>query len=185
MKIFKVPGMLRAAIITGLRGNASLTSKDVMDVFNGKPDLQKYLSYYNSLSKDERRCSYYEGSVEITQRALLIHFYEPNQALRKMTFTLNIHHFTALNKPYDGGIGYMLCTSDGTFDTRLYKIGVISSSNGCLSLQDERVKAALRFKEMDGRIITLTSSVDREWYDLILASLRDGSGIIKPAISKT
>ena len=181
LKIYKTPGMLRAAVITGLRNDAALVSKDALAVFDEKPNLKKYTAYYNLQDKNNRRCSYYEGNVEITQRSLLIHFYEPNGALKKLTFTLNIHQFTSLSKPYDGGMGYILCTSDGSFDTRFFKAGIMSILDGCLSLEDERVKDALNFKEIDNRKVTLASSIDRAWFDLILASLRDGTGILPPS----
>lgn len=178
LKIHKTPGILRAAIVTGLRNDAALTSREVIAVFDGKPDLKKYTAYYDALDKNNRRCSYYEGNVEITQRSLLIHFYEPNGALKKLTLTLNIHQFTSLTKPYDGGMGYILCTSDGSFDTRFFKVGLMNVLDGCLSLEDERVKEALDFKETDGRKVILSSATDRAWFDLILTSLKDGSSII-------
>ena len=182
LKIYQTPGLLRAALVTGLRDDAALTSPEIMAVFDDKPDLQKYNAYYDLQDKNDRRCSYYEGIVEITQRSLQIHFYEPSGALKKLTLTINIHHYTPLSKRYDGGMGYVLCTSDGSFDTRFFKLAVASVVDGCLSLSDERVKAVLAFgpQETDSHKAILSSDIDRTWYDLVLASLRDGSRIVAP-----
>ena len=178
LKIYKTKDSLRAAMVSGLRGDAALIDDNLLTVFQNTPDLKQYDTYRAGLEKSDRRCSYYEGRVEITQRSLLIHFYEPSGAQKKMSMTFNVHQIALLNKPYDGGLGYMLSTSDGSYDTRFNKIGLINRSNGCVSLKDERVKAILKISESDGYMAMLTSSVDRAWYDMILASLIDGSRIV-------
>ncbi len=168
----------KAAIITGIRNDDSLKDSALRNVFNGEPSVKKYKAYYESQPKHNQRSVYYEGDVETTNESMLITFVETGGEFKKIVLTLNLSGFPSTKKYTDGGIGYLLFTSDGPFDTRFCKMGFTNEINGCLSLRDPRIPEALGFKSIENNVITLTSASDRVWYELVLASLNDGSLII-------
>lgn len=179
LQIYEDSGLYKAAFVIGVRNDEALTSPELQSIFKQKPNERAFKKYYSAQDKNNQRCSYFEGIAEITSKSLLIHFYEPSGEFKKLELTMNLVSYPISKMHSDGGIGYLLITSDGSYDTRFCKMGFTNIVNGCLSMSDDRVKDALSFRDIrNNNLIMLTSASDRIWYDLILRSLKDDSLIV-------
>lgn len=182
---------MRASIIMGIRNDDALCDEELLSIFRVPDETnlslstiyqQRYNSYIANQDKNNQRASFYQGNVEITPKSMNIHFYEYTGDHKKMTISLNLVSFPSGRELCNGGMAYVLRSSDGSYDTRFFKMGVTNRVNGCLSLEDPRVKKLLKLRPSDYEVV-LTSAEDRSWYELILESLKDKKLLI-PAESR-
>lgn len=172
--IHKDTSGLKSVAVMGIHDDELLRSKDLLNIVSYKPSVKKYLDYYKTLERYNQRCSYYEGEVEVTDQSLLAVYHEPTGQLKKFILTMNLTSFPVDKKTCDGGVAYLIFTSDGSYDTRFCKAGITNASNGCIPMTDARVKKVLKYKHRsENGIITLTSAADREWYNLILDYIKE------------
>lgn len=169
LKIYKEDGILKAAIVTGIRSDSELLGDSINELFQGDSISKKdFDSYYSSKSIDDMRCYYYEGIVEITGDSVFILFRGSDEEERKLVFTLNTKSFPArLKRDYIGGLAFTLSASDGPFDTRFCQMCLIRSDIGSFSLNDSRVAKFLKIRT-SGKDVWLTSRLDRAWFELAM-----------------
>lgn len=169
LKIYQADKILKAALVMGLRNDEDLFHPDLAAVFEtDPPGYDEYQQYKKSRSIPSQRCTYYEGLVEITRSSMLITFKSPDEDRRKLILTLNLQSFPfGAERPYYGGMAFALSTSDGPFDARFFRMGLINQTAGEVSLASKGIKEQLRLAGGE-RSAILTSAVDRRWYELIL-----------------
>lgn len=167
MKIYEEDNTLKAIYISGIRSDDELYGQDLADLLAHEPPRKNHFDdYFNSRSRENQRCSFYEGTVELTASSLLIVFRTPS-LYKKLVFTFNIDCFPSNNgKPYLGGLAFALATSDRTFDARFFQIGFINSQTGSISINHPALASSFQFDS--GKQVALTSGTDRIWYEFIL-----------------
>ena len=113
---------------------------------------------------------FYEGTVDITTSSILIFLTSPIEPIRKMVITFNIDCFPpGYNRPYHGGLSFVMATSDGPFDTRVFKMGFINQiTKANISLNDKGIRPIVKIYPHENYQLSLTSSEDRQWYELIM-----------------
>ena len=172
LKIYKAAnGILQASLMSGLRTDEDMNLAQ-KELFSAETvSKSQYDDFYRTLKDEKKRCYYYEGTVEITERSVLIMFHGCDQAARKLFFTLNISSFPKAeennNRPYAGGLAFMVQTSDSPFDTRFYKMGLLNVRYNTLSLKDRDLESFLALSA-SGKDVRLTPEADRVWYDLAM-----------------
>lgn len=172
LKIYKAADdVLQASLMTGIRKDEDMT-KVRDELFHNEPVTKKlYDEFYKTLKVDKRRCYYYEGIVEVTDKSVLIIFHGCDTAARKLIFTLNTSCFPKqeenANRPYAGGLAFMMQTSDSPFDTRFYKMGLLNVKYRTISL-DERNLEDYLLLTTHGKDVRLTPGADRIWYELAM-----------------
>lgn len=177
MKIYKAADdVLRASLMTGIRKDEDMT-KVRDELFHNEPVTKKlYDEFYKTLKVDKRRCYYYEGTVEVTDKSVLIIFHGCDTAARKLIFTLNISCFPKreenTNRPYAGGLAFMMQTSDSPFDARFYKMGLLNVKYRTVSLDDRNLEDYLLLPTR-GKDVRLTPDTDRIWYELAMQDSDD------------
>lgn len=169
LQIYKEDDILRAALIAGIRSDEELYGNDLANLFSNrivcKSDFDKY---YKTRDIANQRCYYYEGIVELTNRSFLITFRGVDSDQRKLVMTLNTECFSdCVDRPYAGGLAFVLTSSDGPYDVRFFKMGLINSSRVKVSLTDPKLHDLLQINVTDNEI-NLTSTADRVWYEFIL-----------------
>jgi len=180
LKIYQIGkkenSVLRASLVTGIRTDDDLQNDALNKLFENTPVTKKqYDEYYNSLPPDKMRCYYYEGTVEITEESVLILFHGCDSEVRKLVFTLNISKFPHQKKqiknerPYVGGLAFMLLIGDSPFDTRFYQMGIINTAFKIISLADPRLETLLLL-DTTGKDVRLTPDADRLWFELAIQS---------------
>ena len=169
LKIYTEDDMLRAILVTGIRSDDELYGSDLANLFSHEiVHKHDFDQYYETRSVNNQRCYFYEGLVELTNSSLLITFRGVDSDQRKLVMTLNIECFpTGLTRPYSGGLAFILTSSDGPFDVRFFKMGIVNYHLTRISLDDERLPSILNITDT-GKEINLTSTVDRVWYEFIL-----------------
>lgn len=174
LKIYKKDNVLRASLITGIHSDENFHDRALRSFFEKevltKKDFEKF---HASRAPGEKRYYYFEGNVEVTASSILIVFgsYEEDDA-RKLIFTLNTKRFPSSRKePYNGGLAFVMTTSDNPFDTRFYPMGLINSKYEAYSIQDERIAKLLKLRAT-GKDIRLTNTADDAWYKLALEKMR-------------
>ena len=166
-----------AAFITGIRNDEALVSGELLDVFSEKPSLKKFETYYDRQKKYNQRCSYYEGDAEITLYSMTISAKELNGEHKRMTLSFNLRGFpvqTDKKDTCDSLLGFAIVSSDGSYNTTFYKLGLIHVSNGCISLMNQHAKEVLDLDTKRKNRVTLTDLEDREWYKLMLREIEEG-----------
>lgn len=107
----------------------------------------------------------------VSNSSLLVVFRGVDEDRRKLVLTLNLDCFPlGVKREYHGGLAYALATSDGPFDTRFYKMGLINTKRGFVSMDEAGIPDILNINET-GKSASLTSAADRSWYEFILAIL--------------
>lgn len=171
LKIYEENETLKAVMVSGLRNDEELFGTELAKLFeNTPPTSEDFKSYYESRTTDNQRCSFYEGSVDITNRSILILLTSPIEPIRKMVITFNIECFPpGYDRSYHGGLSFVLATSDGPFDTRVYKMGFINQiTNSHVSLKGIDISPIIKIYPHENYQLSLTSSEDRLWYELIM-----------------
>ena len=175
LKIYKVyregSSILQASLMSGLREDVDM-NKVLTELFHNEPITKElYDNFYQRLSADKRRCYYYEGTVEITDRSVLIIFHGCDLDARKLIFTLNISSFPKgeenNNRPYAGGLAFIILTSDSPFETRFYQMGLLNVKYNILSLKNKCLESLLALPT-NAKDVRLTSEADRAWYELAM-----------------
>lgn len=183
MSIFEEYDTLHAYMISGYRDIRTLLAPDTVAVLhtdNSKKSSsaifrQNCISYKAKVTENGLRCACFEGIVEATNHSLQIRFQQIGGNNRRMTAVFTLEGFPADKKRYDGGLGFVLSTSDGHFDTRINKMGIIRTDNGSFSLDDEHVHEALKIHSSeDGFQLILSTTIDRYWYELYMSALQEG-----------
>lgn len=180
LKIYKTGkkenSILRASLITGIRTDEDLHSDNLKKLFANEPITKKqYDEYFYGLPQEKRRCYYYEGVVEITDNSVLILFHGCDSEPRKLVLTLNISKFPRptkkeeMERPYVGGLAFMLLTCDSPFDTRFFQMGLINSNFNVIPLTDPQLNNLLTLRT-SGKDVLLTVDSDRIWYELAIQS---------------
>lgn len=161
---------LYANLITGICSTEQLHSQELYTLIsNNHISLEEFQKYTQSLNLAEQRCYLYEGNINLTKRALTINFEGKKEEARKLMLTLNIDSFPAdKTRSYKGGLGFILTTNDGPFDAQFYLMGLISTELPKLSLNDSRLPGILKIKKKKNEHIILTSTLDNNWFNLIL-----------------
>lgn len=186
-QLYEEYNTMKASMVMGIRNDETLCNEELLSIFQAPDDpnislstvyQQRYNSYIENQDKNNQRSSFYQGNVEITSKSLIIHFYEYTGDHKKLTINLNLVSFPSGKDFCNGGMAYVLASSDGSYDTRFFKMGVTNRINGCLSLKDPRVMKLLKLRPSDYDVV-LTSAEDRSWYELILKSLKDGNLLIQ------
>ena len=169
MKIYKKDGILRAAMVTGIRTDSELFSDSIKDLFQNDPiSKDKFDLYYNPKNINDKRCYYYEGIVEITEDSVFILFRGCDVEARKLVLTLNTANFPVrLKRTYIGGLAFVLSASDGPFDTRFCQMALIRNDNVPFRLNDSRIAKFLKIRTK-GNDVWLTSKLDGAWYELAI-----------------
>lgn len=169
LRIFEADSLLRAVLVTGIRNDEELSHPALRAIFQKEPpQYSDFTDYYRGRTSDNQRCYYYEGLVEVSNSSLLIVFRGADEDRRKLVLTLNLECFPAgVKRSYHGGLAYMLATSDGPFDTRFFKMGLINTEHGFVSMETEGISELLLIEEK-GNSASLTSTEDRDWYEFIL-----------------
>lgn len=172
MRIYEADKTMRAVIVTGIRNDEELNHPALKANFTqDPPQYTAFQEYYKGRTTDNQRCYYYEGTVELSNSSLLVVFRGVDEDRRKLVLTLNLDCFPlGVKREYHGGLAYALATSDGPFDTRFYKMGLINTKRGFVSMDEPGISDILNINEK-GKSASLTSAADRSWYEFILAIL--------------
>ena len=171
LQVYEDNDILKAVIITGIRNNEELFGNELADIFSNTPPTSKHFqTYFETRSTENQRCSFYEGTVDITTSSILIFLTSPIEPIRKMVITFNIDCFPpGYNRPYHGGLSFVMATSDGPFDTRVFKMGFINQiTKANISLNDKGIRPIVKIYPHENYQLSLTSSEDRQWYELIM-----------------
>lgn len=172
LKIYEENSLLKALFVSGIRNDTELTHYELFDVISNPSSVtKKFETYFNKRDPENQRCYLYSGDVELTENSLTVFLKGSNEDSRKLTLTFNTDCFTnAVKRDYYGGLAFALSSNDGPLDTRFYKLGIINSHVGIISLQNKNIIELLRIN-YTGNSISLTSAVDREWYEVILNNI--------------
>ena len=171
LQVYEDNDILKAVMITGIRNNEELFGNELADIFSNTPPTSKHFqTYFETRSTENQRCSFYEGTVDITTSSILIFLTSPIEPIRKMVITFNIDCFPpGYNRPYHGGLSFVMATSDGPFDTRVFKMGFINQiTKANISLNDKGIRPIVKIYPHENYQLSLTSSEDRQWYELIM-----------------
>ena len=172
LNIYEENSLLKAIFVSGIRSDAELTHYELFDVISDPSSVtKKFEEYFNKRDPENQRCYLYNGDVELTQNSLTIFLNGTNEDSRKLTLTFNTDCFTnAVKRNYYGGLAFALSSNDGPLDARFYKLGMINSHVGIISLQNKSIIELLRINHT-GNNITLTSAADREWYEVVIKNI--------------
>ena len=147
LQVYEDNDILKAVMITGIRNNEELFGNELADIFSNTPPTSKqFQTYFETRSTENQRCSFYEGTVDITTSSILIFLTSPIEPIRKMVITFNIECFPpGYNRPYHGGLSFVMATSDGPFDSRVFKMGFINQiTKATISLNDEGIRPIVK-----------------------------------------
>ena len=172
MRIYEADNVMRAVLVTGIRNDEELSHPALRAIFNQEPpQYTAFQDYYRGRTTDNQRCYYYEGTVEMSNSSLLVVFRGVDEDRRKLVLTLNLDCFPlGVKREYHGGLAYALATNDGPFDTRFFKMGLINTKRGFVSMTEDGITEILKITEK-GNSASLTSAADRSWYEFILSIL--------------
>lgn len=165
IKIYKEDGQFKAIYITGLRDDKKMKNSDLKSIIsNSSTSFEDYKNYTQTEEWKEQYSHFYEGNVEITDESILMHLKSPEKGTTKLTITTNLKAFKK-DHEYMCGLALVLATSDGAFDTRIYRMGLINVKHGFLSLNTSGLPEQLL---LSGSITQhLSVNADHRWCDFV------------------
>lgn len=84
LQVYEDNDILKAVMITGIRNNEELFGNELADIFSNTPPTSKqFQTYFETRSTENQRCSFYEGTVDITTSSILIFLISPIEPIRK------------------------------------------------------------------------------------------------------
>ena len=167
------PKSIRATLLMGLRRESLFENKDIDDFLYAVQNPDKNSEKYIDLEREQYHA--YNGSVELTNEALVAELSDISDRRNKMFISVDITGFIKTDiqrtRNYLGGLGYAM-TANGPLGVRIMRFVMAERKSFSGQITMAETADYLNIPAAKGKYLTLNEKLDRTWYNFLAAKRR-------------
>ena len=180
IKIFEEQGRLRLVAIMGMRSDEQMANPRLLDTINlDRPRRSNFEAFQKESPEDgdEQRYSYFEGTIDLTEKSFCAYLKSNDIYQRKLCMMLDLTPFRPSNpdRPLFCGIALMLSSNDGAFSASFYQLCFARTEYFKISLAEPELSSFTRPTVTDKNSVVFDANRDRDWYVFAMNHRKSGT----------